>query len=333
MRALLVVVALCLTTAAWAETYEVPDAELSITEICEAMDLASAGDTVLVRRGVYDSVRGYITPFGLKTAVVSMTDGVTLIGIDREDVEIDQTEADYGILCTDVGASTVIENLTVMASLGRGRGTEDEGDGRNLVAGIACLTGANLTIRDVTIENVSTGIVVRGEDSPSAPVIENTLVARGGHQGIYVFMNGPSPVVVDHVTLVENFDHGIYAYDATVDVSSCNITHNEKNGIRSYLASVAVQYSNVFLNDRFSTVPENYGGMADPTGTDGNVSMEPYYCDFTGQFGYDYHVCLTSDILTLGEGGSIIGAFGGACSDCVSPVEKSSWGAIKALYR
>ena len=333
MRALLVVVALCLATAAWAETYPVPDVGLGITEICEAMDLASAGDTVLVRRGVFDSVRNYATPLGIKAAVVAMKDGVTLIGVDRDDAEIDQTEAEYGILCIDVGPTAVIENLTIMASIGRGRGTEDEGDGRSLVAAIACLEGASPTIRDVTIEDVSTGIVVRSEGSPSAPTIEGTILARGGHQGLFVYMNGPSPVVVDHATIVQNFDHGIYVYGGTVDISNTNITHNEKNGIRNYLATVTVRYSNLFRNDMLSDEPENYAGMGDLTGTDGNVSLEPYYCDFTGQFGYDYHVCLASDIASLGEGGTFIGALGGACSECVSPVTSATWGAIKALYR
>jgi hypothetical protein len=320
MRALMVVLALCLATAARAETYPVPDSGLGITEICEAMDLASAGDTVLVRPGVFDSVRNYATPLGVKTAIVAMKDGVTLIGVDRDDSEIDQTEAEYGILCIDVGPTTVIENMTVMASLGRGRGTEDEGDGRNLVAAIACIDGASPTIREVTIEDVSTGIMVRSEGSPSAPTIEGTIVTRGGHQGIFVYMNGPSPVVVDHSTIVENFDHGVYVY-------------NGKNGIRNYLATVTVQYSNLFHNDRFSAEPADYAGMDDLTGTSGNVSLEPFYCDFTGQFGYDYHICFASDIVSLGEGGTFIGALGGACSECISPVEGTTWGAIKALYR
>ncbi len=40
--------------------------------------------------------------------------------------------------------------------------------------------------------------------------------------------------------------------------------------------------------------PLNYGGSLDDlTGVDGNISAEPYYCDFFGTAGYDYHVCAT----------------------------------------
>ena len=66
---------------------------------------------------------------------------------------------------------------------------------------------------------------------------------------------------------------------------------------------------------------------------DGNVSMEPFYCDYTGAAGYDYQVCFASDLIGLGAGGSNIGAWGGGCSDCVSPIRRASWGAIKALFR
>lgn len=329
----MVLLALCLATVACAETYEVPDTDLGITQICQAMDLAAAGDTILVKRGVFDSLRSYWTPIGYRTAIVAMKDGVTLIGVHRDESEIDQTLADYGILCLNVGPTTVIENLTIMASLGRGRGVSDDGDGRSLIAGIACMNGGSPTIRKVTIEEASTGIIVRGEGGASAPTIERAIIARNGHQGIYVYMNGASPVVVNQSTIVDNFDHGLYVFEGALDISNTSITHNGKNGVRNYLGTATVRYSNAFMNDASSDVPLNYDGMDDPTGTSGNVSLEPYYCDFTGQFGYDYHVCLTSAIVTLGEGGTYIGAFGGACSECESPVEPSTWGAIKALYR
>ena len=75
------------------------------------------------------------------------------------------------------------------------------------------------------------------------------------------------------------------------------------------------------------------GPSDDLTGVDGNVSMEPFYCDYTGDAGYDYQVCFASDLIGLGAGGSNIGAWGGGCTDCVSPIRRASWGAIKALFR
>ena len=149
MRALLVVLVVCLASAAWAGTIQVPDEDLGITEINQAMDLAASGDEIVVSAGVYDSVRTYVTPFGVRTAVVSMKDGVTLRGVDREDVKIDQSGAEYGILCLNVGAGAVIENLTIRGGIGRERRAADDGDGRAF-AGL--LTPDELVVVDLTTD-------------------------------------------------------------------------------------------------------------------------------------------------------------------------------------
>ncbi len=333
MRALLIVLFLCLAASAWSATITVPNVDLEISEINQAMQLASAGDTVLVSAGVYDSVRAYLTPLGLRTAIVNMKDGVTLLGRDRKDVKIDQRDAEYGVLCLNVGPETVISTLTIRGGTSRGGGPLDDGDGRSLIAGIACVEGASPTIDRVTISNTSTGLVVRSDSSPSAPELTNVIIARGDHHGVYIYENGESPVVLDHCTIVDNFDNGVYVFGGSVEITNTNITHQMKSGIKAYLASPLVSYCNLFWNDSESTPPENYSGMADMTGIDGNVSMEPYYCDFTGSAGYDYHVCYASDIVTLGEGGTPIGAYGGGCTNCVAPVQAASWGAIKAMFR
>lgn len=333
MRVLLMALFLCLAATAWATTINVPDTDLNIREINQAMDRASAGDTVLVSAGVYDSVRLYVTPLGNRTAIVSVKNGVTLLGRDRKDVKIDQGDAEYGILCVNVGFETVISKLTVRGGLSRGGAPFEDGDGRNLIAGVGCVDGASPIIDQVTISNGSTGIVVRSDTSPSAPTVRNVIIARGDHHGIYVYGNGETPAVIDHTTIVDNFDNGVYVFDGTVEVTNSNITHNGKNGIKSYLSSALISYCNFYWNDAESDPPENYSGVSDMTGVDGNVSVEPYYCDFTGQAGYDYHVCYASDLVALGEGGTPIGAYGGGCTNCVAPVQRVSWGTIKALFR
>jgi len=333
MRLLLVVLLVGLAATAWAVTYEVPDSELGVTEIHQAMNLASAGDTVLVKAGVYDSVSYYPTPYGRRKAIVNMKDGVTLEGIDRDDVEIDQSESEYGIMCLDVGPTTVIRNLTVTGAIGRRVAPEEDGDGRALVAGIVCLDEASPTVVDVSVVGVSTGVIVRGDAGDSYPTLSGVEIARCDHHGVYVYDNGSTPTLLDHVTLVDNFDHGIYVYKGSADLSSCNVTHNGKSGIKAYLCEPAISYCNFYWNDAESSDPQNYSGIDDLTGIDGNVSVEPFYCDYFGGAGYDYHVCFTCDIITMGEGGTPIGAWGGGCSDCVAPVQKATWGSIKALFR
>jgi hypothetical protein len=306
--------------------------EGDIRTVQQGMLAASPGDTVVLSPGVYDSVYTFVTSVGTRTAICRLVSGVTLRGVDRADCVIDHTGAEYGILCENVGADTsVIRNLTVKGGIGRDAGRGDDGDGRGLVAGIACLENASPTIENVTIKESATGVVARGG---CAPTIRGTVIALGSHHGIYVYMNGTSPVVIDHVTAVQNFDVGVYVFSGSATIANSAITHNGKPGVKSYECTPPVSYSNVYMNGRTSPSPANYeGGIDDQTGLNGNISQEPYYCDYVGAIGYDYHVCLASPNVGAGQGGTDIGALGGACSQCVSPVNHTSWGAIKALYR
>ena len=332
-----------LAAAAGAVTITVPDEELSITAIQQAVVLADPGDTVLVMSGTYDSVHLFETPLGMRHAIVEISKDIVLMGDFESDVEIDHSEAEYGILVQNVSESAVISNLMIVGGESRDKGLLDDGDGRFLAAGICCVDAASPTITDVSIEGGATGIVIRTESgsADSAPVLERVVVARGSHHGIFIYENGASPVVIYRCTLVDNFDMGIYVSGGNAEINSSAITNNGKNGIHAYLATPSITYCNVYWNDQVfpdpGTGPQNYSGTLDDlTGIDGNISVEAYYCDFVGTAGYDYHVCEESPVSPHhqgGEGGVTIGALDAACTGCQSPVELSSWGAIKALYR
>ncbi|MBD3348791.1 MAG: hypothetical protein GF400_06305 [Candidatus Eisenbacteria bacterium] len=74
-----------------------------------------------------------------------------------------------------------------------------------------------------------------------------------------------------------------------------------------------------------------YGGfITDPTGTDGNIKMDPLYCD---ALNWDLHVDAASPNLPTSPHntcGTLIGCFGEGCD---SPVESRSWGQIKGMWR
>jgi hypothetical protein len=298
-------------------------------------------NTVEVMSGVYNSVHLFETPLGMRHAIVNITNDIVLLGADGSDVKIDHSGAEYGILCQNVSESAVISNLTIVGGESRDKGLLDDGDGRFLAAGICCVDAASPTITDVSIEDGATGIVIRTESgsADSAPVLERVVVARGSHHGIFIYENGASPVVIYRCTLVDNFDMGIYVSGGNAEINSSAITNNGKNGIHAYLATPSITYCNVYWNDQVfpdqGTGPQNYSGtLEDLTGIDGNISVEAYYCDFVGTAGYDYHVCDESPQYQAGEGGVTIGALDDYfCEVCQSPVELSSWGAIKALYR
>jgi hypothetical protein len=338
-------------THRYVESVSGPDTtwvEVEVVALQQAIDLSHmlinhpyAGypghdDTVFLMPDRYDSVSTFVTVFGVKTAIAGLREGVTLRGggDDRNDVILDQLHAEYGILCQDVSAATVVESLTITGGGGRDRGRVDDGDARDLAAGIACLDGAYPTIRSVSIERAATGIVVNTLHGEAAPTIKGVLIARGSHHGVYIQDNGPTPVEILRTTIVDNFDIGVYVYNGSATITNSCITHNRLHGIKSYLVVPPVENCNLFYNDRESEVPEEYGGnITDQTGINGNISEEPFYCDFFGDFGYIYLVCDASPNVppqsTVGQ----IGAFGVGCQDCESPVSETSWGAIKALYR
>ncbi|MBM3307167.1 MAG: right-handed parallel beta-helix repeat-containing protein [Candidatus Eisenbacteria bacterium] len=298
--------------------------------IQSAMLVSAPGDTVVLSPGTYRDVERFNTSIGLRTAVCKLASGVTLRGMNSANCVIDHTATEIGILCANITGGA-IRNLTVRGGIGRDSGRQDDGDGRGLVAGIMCLENASPTIERVRMAESATGIVVRGG---CAPVIRSCIIARGSHHGIYIFMNGSSPVVIDHTTIVQNFDAGVYVFAGSAAISSSCITHSGKPGVYSYECLPSVTYSNVFQNGRTLPVPVEYGGwITDQTGQNGNISLEPFYCDFTGALGYDYSVCIDSPNVGSGEGGTNIGARGGTCTQCVSPVTRATWGAIKALYR
>ena len=71
-------------------------------------------------------------------------------------------------------------------------------------------------------------------------------------------------------------------------------------------------------NDVFGNEGMNYGGVADPTGTDGNISQDPLFCDLAGG---DYAIEDGSPCAAGQSGGcGLIGALAAGCGG-VSPVE------------
>jgi predicted outer membrane repeat protein len=81
-----------------------------------------------------------------------------------------------------------------------------------------------------------------------------------------------------------------------------------------------MSYCNVWDN-----TPDEYYGMTDPTGTDGNTSVDPVYLSFTGSdpTAWDLHLSSTSPLIGAGDpsilnpdgSGSDIGAYGGSGAD------------------
>jgi hypothetical protein len=86
-------------------------------------------------------------------------------------------------------------------------------------------------------------------------------------------------------------------------------------------------------NDVWSNSPTNYGGScADQTGIDGNISVDPKFCDPAGN---SFYICQNSPCAPghhpQGADCGLIGALGVGCGP--TAVQNTTWGRIKSMFR
>ena len=90
--------------------------------------------------------------------------------------------------------------------------------------------------------------------------------------------------------------------------------------------------SNLVYNDDSMNLDTEYGGIPDRTGTNGNISGLPRFCDrdlSPPQLGLN----TLSPCLGAGVNGGDIGAHQGADCNVVISVEPTTWSRIKSYYR
>jgi predicted outer membrane repeat protein len=113
---------------------------------------------------------------------------------------------------------------------------------------------------------------------------------------------------------------GIYATGAaSLTMANCSITSNQGGmGAGLYCGGCTLTAAN---NNAFANSPDNYDGVFDPTGQDGNISENPLYQSTvtSDPLQWDLHVAPTSNLIDAGFAGlndpdgstSDIGAYGG----------------------
>ncbi|MEI6502403.1 MAG: right-handed parallel beta-helix repeat-containing protein, partial [Armatimonadota bacterium] len=240
---------------------------------------------------------------GLGGTVVTFKGGETaeavLAGVS---VKFGQTFAipgGAGILCN--GASPTIRNNVVY-----GNAAFSGGMGNGFGGGICCANGASPTIKNNTISG-NTGTYGGGISchSASMTVQDNTI---SGNHGTY----GPGICVSEATATIQNnaissnigsFGGGIWCYLASATVQNNTLYHNSastgygggmycesgsiassNNIIASSTAGGGIyQYTDGRVTSAYSNVYGNTGGdylgMTSPTGSDGNISLDPLFAD------------------------------------------------------
>jgi hypothetical protein len=155
----------------------------------------------------------------------------------------------------------------------------------------------------------------------------NWAIVYGNGSGLYLgsaFGRLSNCTVVENVAWSDNDALEIWAGSA-VDIDHLLIANNTGGAMICWDSQVHVACSNLYGNSAGDTL----------CGTDvgGNFSADPLFCDLDAG---DYTLDADSPCLPGqhpdGADCGLIGAFGEGCGGS-TPVETSSWGRIKELYR
>jgi len=228
-------------------------------------------------------------------------------------------------------------------SLGRARG-----------GGLCAFWGSEVTLEDIRVlDNQArdgAGLYIRTEGSLEVErglFVGNIASSSGGAVGVYdstasvthaVFAGNSadasggalaitdSPVELSQATLVGNqagADGGGIDLRDGADLVATGLvlaenTASSGGGIASASSSATFEYV-----DAWGNVPDDYAGLVDPTGADGNTSVDPQLLDVSAPdpLDWDLHLATTSPLVDAGadldpDGSpSDIGAFGGPDAD------------------
>jgi len=156
--------------------------------------------------------------------------------------------------------------------------------------------------------------------------VENDAVVDGGA----IMMLDGATGLLRRCTFVRNqalrFGGHIALHGGNPAISNCILAEALANG-GLYCSTGLPSLS---CNDAWQNVGGDYIGIADPTGTMGNISADPLFCDPAGG---DYSLDAGSPCAPdMNPQCGLVGAFGVGCSG-PSPTESVSWGRLKTAFR
>lgn len=336
--------------------------------ISQGMDEASSGDTVLVYAGTYTGSENAWLDFGGRDIVLRSTAGRDKTIIDLglggwkpaftfESGESRQAVVDGftvsegrrwniggGFVCID--ASPTIRNCLFTRCSAEGEHHVDGLGGAGYLQNSQALIENCSFVRNYA-NNSGDGLWIGG--GSDVAILNCDFAQNDGSfelDGAVVVYSGSA--LIEGCTFFSNRD-GAATIHSAAQFNGCTFVANG-NGIYD---SVIYAHRNCVLrrclfafNDVEYTV-ESYGSSPyilhccfHQSGThasgvtvdpETNLFEDPLLCGLDSD---DYTLCANSPCLPAGNPwGVTIGASGEGCPDCDSPVEATSWGAIKALYR
>ncbi len=184
--------------------------------ISDALGNADAGDTVLVKRGVYNENVTLVMGVVLKgedpltTIIDGGRNGPTVMGVTESEIShFTIRNGLEGILCENTGGLYIHDNIVL----------------DNHATGIAAFISLPEIANNVVYGNRWSGILAWGAKSLDSK-IEHNVVLRNGYSGLA--LKGPSNVVAVNNIFMENHYYGVFADPASgqTRMEYNNITKN-----------------------------------------------------------------------------------------------------------
>lgn len=157
--------------------------------------------------------------------------------------------------------------------------SSNEGDG------VVCDSYVQSTITGNTIKGNVNGI----RCIAYTPIMAGNLIFDNSGNGIVA--NGPYTPIITNNTIANNVGKGVYCISAHPSISNNVLAYN------AYGLSATSTYTTLYNNCFFGNTTANYSGITDKTGSNGNITADPLFINYSG---CNYHLKFDSPCINAG---------------------------------
>jgi len=268
-----------------------------------AIDSASTGDTVLVASGTY--VNPWIECYDKDNLAIISEEGPeeTILQLEGPPLHL------FMLFCDMV----VLKGFTFE---------------NNLPGGVHVYQCSNVLIEDNIFCCSSQADAVMSEMSANI-TINNNLI-HSNYRGI-ICADLNNNVTISNNTIAYNADAGLLLDISNIYNIFNNLITNNAYGVVSIATNIILSCNNVFNN----VTNYDLAFSPDPTGTNGNISLDPQFCGVDPSASGNFYLQSDSPCAPGNQpDGYICGVIGKYDVGCGSiSTEETSWGKIKDMYR